>query len=225
VKNRRSKAGFTLIEVIVVIVIIAILAAIGVPALTGYIDKAQDKKYIAQAHDAMVAVRTVWDEAYGDGTLGAMLPDANSDYLTNGNTYTNMKSFSAFFLSAWDTGTSEAGAGVDYFMYYRKASELTGIPYQATPVAGTSNFPGFWMIEFLSPKSSDYNILSAPAFSYYVFPDGWGDNKPCIFVTYMVSGIPDSVTTRAEYEAALASTGVYDPNAGYKVYEVTQVYS
>jgi prepilin-type N-terminal cleavage/methylation domain-containing protein len=41
------RAGFTLVEVIVVLVILALLAAIAIPALTGYIDKAQDKKYIA----------------------------------------------------------------------------------------------------------------------------------------------------------------------------------
>jgi prepilin-type N-terminal cleavage/methylation domain-containing protein len=42
------RAGFTLVEVIVVLVILAILAAIAIPALTGYIDKAQDKQYIAE---------------------------------------------------------------------------------------------------------------------------------------------------------------------------------
>jgi prepilin-type N-terminal cleavage/methylation domain-containing protein len=66
-RRDRKRAGFTLVEVIVVIVIIAILAAIGVPALTGYIDKARDRQYIAQARNIFVAVRAALDEAYANG--------------------------------------------------------------------------------------------------------------------------------------------------------------
>ena len=39
--NRR---GFTLVELIVVLVILAILAAILVPALLGYVDRAKEKQ-------------------------------------------------------------------------------------------------------------------------------------------------------------------------------------
>ena len=40
----RARKGFTLVEVIVVLVILAILAAIMIPAMTGWIDKANEKK-------------------------------------------------------------------------------------------------------------------------------------------------------------------------------------
>ncbi|HAM62263.1 MAG: hypothetical protein A2Y20_06495 [Firmicutes bacterium GWF2_51_9] len=43
-KKRLNKKGFTLIELIVVIAILAILAAILIPALTNYIQKATDAK-------------------------------------------------------------------------------------------------------------------------------------------------------------------------------------
>ena len=46
---KNKKKGFTLVELIVVLAILAILAAMLVPALTGYIDKANEKKIIAQA--------------------------------------------------------------------------------------------------------------------------------------------------------------------------------
>ena len=39
--KERNNKGFTLVELIVVLVILAILAAILVPALLGYIDKAR----------------------------------------------------------------------------------------------------------------------------------------------------------------------------------------
>jgi type IV pilus assembly protein PilA len=62
-KNR--KKGFTLVEVIVVLVILAILAAIAIPALTGYIDKANEKAVISQTRTAVIAVQTLVSEGYG----------------------------------------------------------------------------------------------------------------------------------------------------------------
>lgn len=65
----KNKKGFTLVELIVVLVILAILAALLVPALTGYIDKAKEKKLVAETRMVVMAVQTVASEAYGQ--LGA----------------------------------------------------------------------------------------------------------------------------------------------------------
>ena len=62
---RKSKKGFTLVELIVVLVILAILAALLIPALTGYIDKAKTKQIVAQTRQAVMAAQTIYDEAYG----------------------------------------------------------------------------------------------------------------------------------------------------------------
>jgi type IV pilus assembly protein PilA len=73
---KKSRKGFTLVEVIVVLVILAILAAIAIPALTGYIDKANEKAVISQTRTAVVAAQTIISDAYGAGnktpTAGAI---------------------------------------------------------------------------------------------------------------------------------------------------------
>ena len=66
--DKNKKKGFTLVELIVVLAILAILAAMLVPALTGYIDKANEKKILATARQYYVASQTVVSEAYANDT-------------------------------------------------------------------------------------------------------------------------------------------------------------
>lgn len=62
--KRRTKRGFTLVELIVVLVILALLAALLVPALTGYIDKARKSQVIAETRMITMAVQTKMSEYY-----------------------------------------------------------------------------------------------------------------------------------------------------------------
>ena len=48
-----------------VLVILAILAAILVPALLGWIDKAKEKQYVLDARSAYLAAQTLASEGYG----------------------------------------------------------------------------------------------------------------------------------------------------------------
>ena len=59
-----SKQGFTLVEVVVTLVIISVLAAVLVPSLTGYIDKAKDASLYTETHTAVEAMQTVYLEDY-----------------------------------------------------------------------------------------------------------------------------------------------------------------
>lgn len=66
-KRKMNNKGFTLVELIVVLVILAILAAILVPTLMGYIDKAREEKDFSTAQAVRVAAQSVVAEMYGKG--------------------------------------------------------------------------------------------------------------------------------------------------------------
>lgn len=64
--KKNDKKGFTLVELIVVLIILAILAALLVPALKGYIDKAQEKQIVGETRQVVMAAQTMVDEAYAE---------------------------------------------------------------------------------------------------------------------------------------------------------------
>lgn len=72
---KKSRRGFTLVEIIVVLVILAILAAFTIPAMLGFVNDARAKASIAQAREVDVAAQsaatTVASDASHGGTLSA----------------------------------------------------------------------------------------------------------------------------------------------------------
>ena len=62
--GKSSKKGFTLVELIVVLVILAVLAAMLVPALIGYIDRARAEKEYQTAATVYGAAQAVITELY-----------------------------------------------------------------------------------------------------------------------------------------------------------------
>lgn len=77
--KKDRKKGFTLVELIVVLVILAILAALLVPALTGYIDKAQEKQVTAETRQIVMAAQTLVDEEYAEGNGNVNISFVASD--------------------------------------------------------------------------------------------------------------------------------------------------
>lgn len=76
-KKLKDKKGFTLVELIVVLVILAILAALLIPALTGYIDKANQEKVIAETRQVTMAAQSVLSEAYGKAEISTSTTKAD----------------------------------------------------------------------------------------------------------------------------------------------------
>jgi type II secretory pathway pseudopilin PulG len=196
----------------VVIVILGILAAIAVPALTGYIAKSEDTKWEMQARDSNVAVRTVLiDQIYAKGTSG--LSDSAKAYINNGATGLtgNFKWFDAGWLSNAVYGS--------WAFYYDEANELTGLQ----PIA----YVPWWEFAYLAPTGSSHTAFDAAAFVYFYFPEGRSNdgnfNDPITVVTYNVSGFNGSNTdTWNTFNAALKESSspnplTYDPEAGYHV--------
>jgi prepilin-type N-terminal cleavage/methylation domain-containing protein len=218
-RRHGNKAGFTLVEVIVVIVIIAILAAIGVPALTGYIDKAQDKQYIAQARNAMIAVRTVIGEAYADGEF------ANSEthgydvgYLTTGHFDGKM----VWYTEVLSYLISDPSS-TDRYELLKRASSFLG--EEALIEDGDYDKEnGYWTANIFGSNGS--TALNADGFSWFFYPEGDNPYKPVIIVTYKMDRV-DTTDMEGNIYTAFSDSVFdsdndipYNPNAGYEVYHL-----
>ena len=75
-KMLSDRKGFTLVELIVVLVILSVLAAMLAPTMTGYIDKAKEKKVEAKLHQVVVAAQALAEEVYA---LGGEYADIDLD--------------------------------------------------------------------------------------------------------------------------------------------------
>lgn len=85
--GKSSKKGFTLVELIVVIVILAVLAAMLVPALIGYIDRARKEKDYQTASTVYAAAQAALTEAYAKGDIEKK---ADANKIANDSTFNSV---------------------------------------------------------------------------------------------------------------------------------------
>ncbi len=69
---QKDESGTTLVEMAVVLVILGILMSIAIPSLTGYIDKAKEKKYTMEAQGVKQSVELYLLDQYGRDGIDAM---------------------------------------------------------------------------------------------------------------------------------------------------------
>ena len=136
-----------------VLVILAILAAILVPTLIGYIDKARSEKDFATAQTVRVAAQASIDEAYGKG-VKADTPATKAPSLTD------------------ETGTLNQGSGdygtLVYTLSGVSKSDVTAFSFGYTNGA----------ID-LTKSSETVNIVTINTHTYYLGKDGnWSSTKP-----------------------------------------------
>lgn len=82
--RKQSRKGFTLVEVIVVLVILAILAAIMIPSMVKWIDKAKEKSVLVEARAVLLAAQTLASEQYAtNATATTVAVGASGDTGTN----------------------------------------------------------------------------------------------------------------------------------------------
>ncbi|MDR2163076.1 MAG: prepilin-type N-terminal cleavage/methylation domain-containing protein [Clostridiales Family XIII bacterium] len=196
--NRRGRPGFTLVEVIVVLVILAILAAIAIPALTGYIDKAEDKKYIAMARDHFVAGRAVLDDAYATGEL----TPAGISYVETGTTKSITSKFDTTGLKYWAVQRVLPDART-------RMASLLGQKYPALAE------PGYWGLNYIGTTGSA--LWAADGFFFNMYPDGYDIGKECVYVSYKIKRLEGISGTDGPLDI-LMKEGEYDSKAGYELY-------
>ncbi|MDR1272157.1 MAG: hypothetical protein LBK04_04100 [Clostridiales Family XIII bacterium] len=170
------------------------------PALTGYIDKAQDKKYIAIARNYYVAAKTVLTEAYSDDEFTT--EQAQSYFKTGVKHSDTDRTVSFDVLSNYTTGSSET--------FNRRAFALVG-----EEAAYPSTTPGYRYINFVFPEGT--SVLNSDAFCFYYALDGASSGKPLVAVTYNLAHV-DIAKNGTKYPSNNVFSGAYAPNAGYEVY-------
>lgn len=85
-KLKKSKKGFTLVELLVVLVILAILAAAIIPSMMGFIDKAKEESAAAECRNVILAADIVLNELYGEGKLATVTSETAIDIVKPGST-------------------------------------------------------------------------------------------------------------------------------------------
>ena len=145
---KKNNKGFTLVELIVVLVILAILAAILVPALLGYIDKARQGQYAEEAHSILTAAQANATERYASKKQ----PETDISKIT---TYINpiVDPTSVSTGTIAYKNTSWSSSSIDHAMYtVDKITDLTFTSQNGSTVI--CDFDGSeWVIKSIDGKT------------------------------------------------------------------------
>lgn len=124
-ENRKNKKGFTLVELIVVIVIILVLAAVMVPSVLKYVDRANQANTKSDAATILVDVQAQIADAYSASTVttpatlssngvsvartGGLIAESGPKSATYNETNGDLESFSYRDTKHWIQWSKEKG--------------------------------------------------------------------------------------------------------------------
>ena len=139
--NKQKQKGFTLVELIGVLVILGVLAALLVPALTGYIEKSRKNAVIADTRAITQAAQTELSMVYATdeyneqkqatGVLGATVTVASK----NGNAYGSSKMKDAQknyedIVNLSEVKTLKNGGAGKFFVVANKSAKIEAVVYK-----------------------------------------------------------------------------------------------
>jgi prepilin-type N-terminal cleavage/methylation domain-containing protein len=148
-RKKNSNKGFTLVELIVVLVILAILAAILVPALLGYIDRAKQQQIVLNAKSCLTAAQAEMSNMYAkDETTGAgdsataFTTEENNRILNTADVESACEALVVGCDAARVAGT-RTGYKITYVYYQEggKAVYFDGSSWSETTVGSTTGRP------------------------------------------------------------------------------------
>lgn len=115
-KNRSTKKGFTLVELVIVIAVIAILSAVLIPTFSNVIENANKSKAMSEANNAYKAYIADPDNAQTLASLNFCIKSGNYYYhVTAGQ----------FSTEEQDCAGTTHSAGVTYTVKYVKNGVLS----------------------------------------------------------------------------------------------------
>ena len=159
-----NKKGFTLVELIVVLVILSVLGAAAIPAMTGSIDKAKEKKAVTEAQTCVTAGTGLGAQLYSE-TRATSLQNVSASADTNTAIANALKTWASEVKDDGPTLTGSLALTEGQGQYYLKPGNLqSGSAAGADKIKAAAGVDGtienFWFsstgqIVYLTYKSAD----------------------------------------------------------------------